>query len=96
MNENNLPLGICKQAILKYESALADIREVIEDENVPDDTKDDFVKIAEYTGCIIANIYNNVMDDGMGEEEFMSEDVQMDEIDKWPGDCDDIMDEVIK
>lgn len=95
MNENKLPLGICKQAILKYESALADVREIIEDEFVPDDAKDDFVKIAEYTGCIIANIYNTVMEE-MGEDEFISEQVSMDEIGKWPGDVDDIMDESIE
>ena len=94
MAENNLPLGICKQAIMKYESALADVREIIEDENIQDSDKDDFVYIAEYTGSIIANMYNKVMQE-MGEEEFINESVNMDEIDKWPGDCDNVLDECI-
>ena len=57
--ENKLPLGICKQAVLKYESALNDINEILEDIN-DSEQKEVFGVIAELTGNIISHIYNQV------------------------------------
>ncbi len=87
--ENKLPLGLCKQAILKFESALSDVHEIMEDDIGPEQ-KEVFETIAEYTGNIIALIYNKVGEE-MDEEEFISEQIEMDQIENWPGETDDIM-----
>lgn len=92
MEENKLPLGLIKQAILKMESALTDLREIIEDEDIEDDDKDDFVELAEYSSNIIAVLYNKVNDD----EDFINENVKMDEIGTWPGELNDIMENEIE
>ncbi len=92
MEEKKLPLGLIKQAILKMESALTDLREIIEDEDIEDDDKDDFVELAEYSSNIIAVLYNKVNDD----EDFIKENVKMDEIGTWPGELNDIMENEIE
>ena len=92
MEEKKLPLGLIKQAILKMESALTDLREIIEDEDIADDDKDDFVELAEYSSNIIAVLYNKVNDD----EDFINENVRMDEIGTWPGELNDIMENEIE
>lgn len=91
--ENKLPLGICKQAVLKYESALNDINEILEDIN-DSEQKEVFGVIAELTGNIISHIYNQVSAE-MDEEEFIAEQIEMDEIGNWPGEKDNIMDEIM-
>lgn len=91
--ENKLPLGICKQAILKYEAALADIHEIIEDE-ISDEQKETFQTIAEYTGNIIAHIFNEINQE-MDENEFIAEQIEMDEIGEWPEENNDLMNELI-
>ncbi len=88
--EYKLPLGVCKQAILKYESALNDINEILSDEDIDDEQRETFSTIAEYTGNIIAHIYNEVSSE-IGEEEFLAEQIEMDKIDNWPGENDDIL-----
>ncbi len=88
--EYKLPLGVCKQAILKYESALNDINEILSDEDIDDEQRETFSTIAEYTGNIIAHIYTEVSS-AIGEEEFLAEQIEMDKIDNWPGENDDIL-----
>lgn len=91
--ETNLPLPALKQAILKMESALLDIREIVEDENVTDEDREDFNELANYTSAMIAVMYNKVNDD----ENFINETIEMDKIGSWPGESesDNIMDEEI-
>lgn len=90
--ENKLPIVACKQAILKFESALADINEILEE--CPDEMKEDFQIIAGYTGAIISRIYNQVKE-VMNEDEFISETIEMENIGLWPGEHEDIMNDKI-
>lgn len=93
--EHRLPLGLCKQAVLKLESALSDIHEIILDEDISAEQKEWFEVAAEYLGNITAVIYNQVEAE-MGEDEFIAEIVEMDQIESWPGETDDIMNQNIE
>jgi hypothetical protein len=91
--ENKLPVGICKQAVMKLESAMADINEIAEDEDIDENQKQLFSSLAESTGTMIACIVNEVSAE-MGEEEFVNEQIDMDEIQPWPeNDTGDILEE---
>lgn len=93
--EHKLPLGLCKQAVLKLESALSDIHEIILDEDISAEQKEWFEVAAEYLGNITAVIYNQVEAE-MGEDEFIAEIVEMDQLESWPGETDDIMNQNIE
>lgn len=87
MGENEggvLPLGLCRQAVLKLESAASDIREIIEEEGLDATDKENFEKMAEIIGVMMANIVNIVSKE-IGEEEFLAEQPELDEIGQWPG-----------
>lgn len=82
-NEYKIPLGLCKQAVMKLDSFMTDINEIREEEGLTAEDKQTFEQIAEITGTILAVIVNMVTRE-MGEEEFLSEDIAMDEIDQYP------------
>lgn len=82
-NEYKIPLGLCKQAVMKLDSFMTDINEIREEEGLTAEDKQTFEQIAEITGTILAVIVNMVTRE-MGEEEFLSEDIAMDEIDRYP------------
>lgn len=82
-NEYKIPLGLCKQAVMKLDSFMTDINEIREEEGLTAEDKQTFERIAEITGTILAAIVNIVTRE-MGEEEFLSEDIAMDEIDRYP------------
>lgn len=82
-NEYKIPLGLCKQAVMKLDSFMTDINEIREEEGLTAEDKQTFEQIAEITGTILAAIVNIVTRE-MGEEEFLSEDIAMDEIDRYP------------
>lgn len=87
MGENEggvLPLGLCRQAVLKLEAAASDIREIIEEEGLDATDKENFEKMAEIIGVMMANIVNIVSKE-IGEEEFLAEQPELDEIGQWPG-----------
>lgn len=87
MGENKggvLPLGLCRQAVLKLESAASDIREIIEEEGLDATDKENFEKMAEIIGVMMANIVNIVSKE-IGEEEFLAEQPELDDIGQWPG-----------
>lgn len=88
--ENKLPLGLCKQVVMKLDSALADVHEIIEDEDISQEQKEWFEVVAEYIATMEAVVYNQVTAE-MGEDEFIAETIDMDEIDEFPGDSNDIM-----
>lgn len=81
--ENRLPLGLCKQAVMKMDSFLSDIHEIILDEDISPEEKETFTTIKEMGQQIISHIVSIVSTE-MDEDDFMNEDVQMDEIDKYP------------
>lgn len=90
-----LPLGLMKQAVMKIESAMTDIYEIKEDDGLSDENKYAMNGIAEILGQVNAVIVNIVSEE-MGEEEFLSEIVDMDPIDPYPGDDVDIMDQQVE
>lgn len=81
--EKGLPLGICRQAVMKLESALNDFNEIMEDESINDEQRYVFETLAETTGRVMASIVNMVSQE-IGEEEFLGEQIEMDKIDAYP------------
>lgn len=87
MNENQpngkLPLGLCKQAFMKLDSFMTDIKEIREDEDLDPDTRNQFDQMAEITGTMMAVIVN-IVGAELEEEKFLKETIPMDEIDQFP------------
>lgn len=77
--EYRMPLGSCKQAAMKLDAFITDIHEIKEDEDLSPEDKQTFEQIAETAGSMLAAIVNMVIKE-IGEEEFLSEDVGMDNI----------------
>lgn len=75
-----VPLGLCRQAVMKLDAFMVDIHEIKEDEELSPEDRQIFEQIAEISGEMMAAIVNMVTKE-MGEEEFLSEDVVMDKID---------------
>lgn len=92
--DGKLPLGILRQAVMKLESFAGDIREAAEDEDIEPTDKENFEKMAEMAGIMMANIVNTVSRE-LGEEEFLQEEFDMDAIDEYPGFTTDVGDEII-
>lgn len=90
-----IPLGICKQACMKLNSFITDIYEISEDPDIDPEDKETFIQIAEVAGVMMANIVN-IVNKECDEEEFLNEDIPLDEIDKYPGDEVDIIDQTIE
>lgn len=82
--EGKFPLGLCRQAVMKLDSFAGDIREIMEDPDIDNVDKENLSKMAEMAGMMMANIVNMVSRE-IGEEEFLSEDFEMDNIDEYPG-----------
>lgn len=84
MNENGrIPLGICKQAIMKLDSFLTDINSIKEDESLTDEEYEKFNLISENACAMMALITCMVIDE-VSEEEFENMAVPMDPIDPYP------------
>jgi len=64
---------------MKLDAFMADIHEIKEDEELSPEDKKTFEQIVEMSGEMMAAIVSMVTKE-MGEEEFLSEDVVMDEI----------------
>lgn len=79
--EYKMPLGLCRQAVMKLDAFMADIHEIKENEGLPPEDKKTFEQIAEISGEMMTAIISMVTKE-MGEEDFLSEDVIMDEIDR--------------
>lgn len=82
-NQYRLPLGLCKQAFMKIESFVADIHEILEDDDLTPEEKYEFIQMAEVGGLLGVRLLNIVKKE-CGEEEFLSEDVTMDDIGLFP------------
>ena len=83
MNDGKIPLGLCKQACMKLGSFLEDIHEIKEDPDLDPEDREVFEKISDISAIMMANIVNIVSKE-MGEEEFLNEEVPMDEISEYP------------
>jgi len=77
-NEYKLPLGILKQIVLKFDSALSDINEVL-DSNINEDDRNRFQQMKEITQEMLSNVYATVQQE-IDEEAFKNEYVPMDEM----------------
>jgi hypothetical protein len=82
---NDLPIAILKQMVMKYDSALTDVCEVLEESNLNEYTKKVFTDIKDATTVIVENIVA-IVSGVMPEEEFMDTSVPMDEMDEYPFD----------
>lgn len=80
--ERRIPLGLCKQAAMKLDAFITDIHEIKEDEDLTQEDKQTFEQIAEVSGTMLAIIINMVRKE-MREDEFLAENIDMDEIDGY-------------
>lgn len=96
MDENTykLPVGLCKQALLKFDSALNDLHEIAEDSDIDEEDRALVNTLAEVTGNIMASITNMVMKE-ISEEDFIAENINMDALDPYPDNDVDILDQDI-
>ena len=83
LTTHKLPLGLFKQACMKIDSAIADMNEIREDADIDDDSKETLTRLVEMAGTIEASLVNIIRKE-CGEEEFLNENIPMDEIDPYP------------
>ena len=97
MEEENkdyrLPLGLCKQAVMKLDSFMTDIREIMVDPDLSDDEYHTFNYMCEMAAGMTAAIVNIIRDE-ISEEEFTDMHVEMDQIDSYPDGRDMPLDEI--
>ena len=94
-NENRLPLGLCKQALMKLESFVGDIHEIREEDDLTDDEIYELTQMAEVAGILGVRLLNIVKKE-CNEDDFLSEEVNMDDIGLYPENVEpDILDEEI-
>lgn len=86
MDEKNMELiTICKQAVMKMESAMTDINEIRESEILTEEERNVFSQMIEMNGNMLAVIVNLVAEkSGISEEDFMSEQIAPEEISEYP------------
>lgn len=82
-NEGTLPLGVLRQACMKLESFMTDIREIMEENELVEEDRQNFDVMVEMSGRMLATIVNMVGRE-LGEEDFLAETPDMDTIDPWP------------
>lgn len=97
MDDTNykIPLGLCKQAVMKLDSFINDINEIREDADIDPEDKETFDQISEIAGTMIAAI-TNIVSKEINEDDFLNETIDMDEIDPYPGDDTDILDQSVE
>ena len=94
-NSHRLPVGLFKQALMKLESFVGDIHEIREEDDLTDDEIYELTQMAEVAGILGARILNIVKKE-CNEDEFLNEDVAMDEIGLYPEKVEpDLLDEEI-
>lgn len=83
LKDGRIPLGLCKQAVMKLDSFMSDINEIKDDPDLEDDDRDICLTILETSQVMMAHIINIVSKE-MEEEEFLKEDIPMDHIEEYP------------
>ena len=83
--DNKSPLGLCKQAVMKLDAFITDVREIIEDPDLDIEDRQDFETMAEMAGTMLATIVN-IVNKECEEAVFLAETIPMDEIDEYPED----------
>lgn len=88
MGENNevkdgkIPLGLCKQAVMKLDSFMSDCHEIMMDPDLDDEERKTFEMITETASLMTAHILSIVSKE-MNEETFLGYNVPMDQIDEF-------------
>lgn len=77
----DIPLGTCKQATMKMDSAISDLCELKEEACFNDDQKQMIQECVDILSLTEAKICNLVTECGHGDE-FISEDIDMDTIEE--------------
>ena len=80
-----LPLGLCKQAVMKLDAFITDVREIVEDPDLEQEDRQDFETMAEMAGTMLATIVN-IVNKECEEAVFLGEKIPMDDIDEYPED----------
>lgn len=83
MEDNKIPLGLCKQAVMKLDSFNTDISEILEDDDIDEKDREDFMTMKEMADAMIAVILN-IIEPEYSEEDFMNENIAIDDIDPYP------------
>lgn len=81
--DNQLPLGILRQATLKMDSFISDIYEVLEDPDITSEDRYQFEQIVEVSSTIQAVIINTIKRE-ISEEDFLNENPEMDHLEPYP------------
>ena len=81
MEEHRLPLGLCKQAFMKFQSAIQDLEEILGDEDLNDDERYEFYQMIE-VGTMISLRLMNIVKKEMNEDDFVNEDIEMDSLEE--------------
>jgi len=78
-----LPLGLFKQGCMKLDSFISDLNEIKEDADLDPEDNETLSKMIEVAEAMEATLLNIVKKE-CGEEDFLNENVIMDEIDPFP------------
>jgi hypothetical protein len=93
--ESKLPLALFKQGVMKLESFMNDMNEIREDDKVDNDDKEKIIRLVEMAGTMEATLLNIVRKE-TDEEDFLNENIDMDEIDQYPDSNDELLDSEIE
>ncbi len=80
--EPTINLGLCKQVALKIASAISDLHEIREDEELSPENLIMFERMTEILNTVEAALLNTIRSE-CDEDVFLNEDVPMDEIEEW-------------
>ena len=95
MEESKLPLGICRHCITALDAAKTDIHEILEDEEINEEDRNQFQYISEILGDMMAVIINMINRE-CDEEDFLQEHIDLQLEDYWGEPEIDILDEEIE
>ncbi len=87
-----LPITIVKHAIMKLDSVQTDMQEIREEESVSDKDRETVVQIAEMASVMEATLLNMIRSELDDEEEFLNEQVLLNDLDEYPENTNDILD----
>lgn len=90
-SDNRIPLGLLKQAVMKLDASLNDINEAKLDEDLDENEVHALEGCSEIIYQVMAVIVN-IVNQEMEEDEFISEQIDMDEIDEYPGEEKNLLD----
>jgi hypothetical protein len=92
--ESKLPLGLIKQVCLKLDSVVSDLNEIKNDPDLEEFQRDNFSSLVD-TACTMEAIILNTVHKEIDSDDFINEDIQMDEIGEWPEAESDILEDMI-